>query len=369
VRAAGVHASTDRETVLNASASHLSEVGRHVIAGYVDSSEIKRLIRLGAVGGIFVTARNAEGKSISGLAAEIASLQDEARRHGRPPLIIAADQEGGIVAQLSPPLRKPPRLARALRNITDVSRRWQIAYRVGLNSGRDLARVGVTLNLAPVADLDFGIRNARDHNSRIGERAISSDPAVVADLSSAYCIGLRAAGVGCTLKHFPGLGRVRGDTHVASARLDTSIETLTRTDWLPFESVLKSGHAAVMVGHVSLEELDAGTPASQSSVVVNGVLRGGWAYDGLVLTDDLTMAAAAPKPGGIGPAAVAALNAGNDLLLVTHAVERVYDVLSALLAARNNGSLSAERLDRSSRRITTFAHEIDMVRSGAVSLP
>jgi beta-N-acetylhexosaminidase len=251
-------------------------------------------------------------------------------------------------------LRRPPRLSRALRGVKEPAARRVAAYAIGLTSGRDLARVGVTLNLAPVVDLDHGLRNRKDKHSRIGERAISRDPEDVADVGAGYCAGLATVGVVCTLKHFPGLGRVSADTHVSTARLDTTVDKLAAADWLPFQRVLTRRDVTVMIGHVTLDSLEPGVTASASRVLVSGVLRGAWGFDGLVLSDDLTMTAARRQVGGIGAVAVGALNAGVDVLLVTHATERIYDVLQALLAASDEGALDGATLTRARARIERF---------------
>ena len=338
-----------RDRVLATPAAKLAPIGRHVIVGYRDPTELTRLIALGAVGGVFVTARNAQALSVDELAAEIAGFQATARTYGHPPLIIATDQEGGMIARLSPPLSRPPSLAVLLREMPD----GPLAIRDAADAaGRDLVRVGVTLNFAPVVDLDFGIRNPDDRHSRIGERAISSDPAVVIMAARAYCEGLALHHVICTLKHFPGLGRVSADTHVGSASLATARVELERMDWRPFREVFATTSAAVMVGHVAADALDRSRPASTSRAVID-VLRKDWNFSGLIVTDDLTMAATMNSQSGVGGAAVAAISAGVDLLLVSWDVDQVYSVLDALLRSHAAGQLdgatlaaSAQRLDR-----------------------
>ena len=329
-----------RNNAIATPVTDLAAVGRHVIVGYQDPQELLGLIARGAVGGVFVTARNAASKSVEQLSAEIAGFQTAARDNGFPPLVIATDQEGGFVSRLSPPLPKPQMPSQMIGGVKDAGTLDLAAIRAAAeNAGRDLARVGVTLNFAPVADLNFSIRDSRDRHSRIADRAIARDPAIVGAVARAYCEGLSAAGVQCTLKHFPGLGRVAGDTHLGAARLVASRAELESEDWRPFREVIAATGAAIMVGHASLDAVDASLPASMSPAVIDGVLRDAWKFRGIIVTDDLTMQATSNRAGGTGAAAVAALAAGVDYVLVSYDHAQVYPVLQALLRARAEGKL------------------------------
>src|SRR5262249_12930128 len=140
--------------------------------------------------------------------AELAALQERRRAAGLPPLIVAADQEGGIVAHLAPPLTALPALSTLADLPPDLRQRKAAAF--GRFHGRELAELGVNLNFAPVLDLKPAAgHNLFDRNTLIGQRAIADDPAIVSEIARAYVHGLESVGVGATLKHFPGLGRVR----------------------------------------------------------------------------------------------------------------------------------------------------------------
>ena len=153
-------------------------------------------------------------------------------------------------------------------------------------------------------------RNRLDFHTLIGQRAIATDPAVVGAIASAYVRGLEESGVGATLKHFPGIGRVRTDTHHFSANLDTPVRELEATDWLPFREVLSHSRSAIMVGHVTLTAVDPDRAASHSKRVVEGVIRDKWGYQGVVMTDDLVMGAIYQHD--VCQAVVEAINAGVD---------------------------------------------------------
>ena len=117
--------------------------------------------------------------------------------------------------------------------------------------GRSLSELGVNLNFAPVVDLDHGVSNPNDRYTRIGTRAISSDPKIVADVAGEYCRGLALHGVHCTIKHFPGLGRVFEDTHLDHATLATPADELARSDWLPFRDLMQQKSMFTMLAHVA----------------------------------------------------------------------------------------------------------------------
>ena len=335
----------------------LQRIGRHLIAGYTDHRRIRELIEARAVSGVFITKRNIGRRSAKDVADEIASWQKLRREQGLPPLIIAADQEGGDVSRLSPPLPQMPPLARVIAQAQTDEARRAAARDYGLKQGRELARLGVTLNFAPVVDLNYNIRSRADAHTRIYRRAIGRAPALVSPVADAYCQGLAAAGVACTLKHFPGLGRVAKDTHVAAAKLATPAVELEQSDWVPFRQGPRPSSTLIMVGHVHLASVDPENPASRSRKVVNGIIRQRWKHDGLLVTDDLSMRAAYAGQqrwglGATGSAAVAALNAGVDLVLISFDSDQIYSILSALMLALRDGRLDAEMLAASDQRLS-----------------
>jgi beta-N-acetylhexosaminidase len=206
-----------------------------------------------------------------------------------------------------------------------------------------------------VVDLDHGVINPADRYTRIGERAIAADPRVVTAVAGAYCTALQEAGVHCTLKHFPGLGRVYEDTHMEDASLTASAATLAETDWVPFRTLMHHAGAFTMLGHARLAAVDRDRPASFSRPVVSGLLRGQWQHEGVLVTDDFSMEAAYGADGGIAGASVAALNAGVDLILVSYDPDQFYPSMYAVLQADADGRLQRELLERSDRRLADAA--------------
>jgi beta-N-acetylhexosaminidase len=211
------------------------------------------------------------------------------------------------------------------------------------------------LNFAPVVGLDRGLVNPADRFTCIRQRAISNDPVIVTAAAGAYCDGLHEAGVRCTLKHFPGLGRVFADTHLGGASLEVAPNELAQSDWVPFRALMGRADAVTMLGHVTLTALDPSRPVSFSGPAVASLLRGEWHYRGVLITDDFSMGAVYRSRDGIAEAAVAAINAGVDLVLVSFDTDQFYPVMHGLLTADREGRLQPEALRQSEERLSRAA--------------
>ena len=340
-----------RDQILNADAGRLERVGRHLIVGYRDFSDIKALVEKRLIAGIFITAHNVRRRSAADMKADIDRLQEIRKTQGLPPLIIAADQEGGAVSRLSPPLKRQTTLARLLADLPHDDDRRKAVEAYADVQARELKRIGVTLNFAPVVDLKLNPSNRNDGETRLRARAIAADPYLVAKVAGWYCDTVAASGIMCTLKHFPGLGRVARDTHVSTGDITASGGQLELNDWVPFRRVMSKSNVAVMLGHVRVEELDKTTPASFSRPVVRDLIRNQWGYDGLLVTDDFCMGAVTKSKGGVGAAAVKSLDAGVDLILISDTERHFRSVVSALIAADAESSLDASATGASRNRM------------------
>jgi beta-N-acetylhexosaminidase len=340
-----------RHEVLQADPALLERLGRHVVVGYRDLDELNALIERRAIAGVFLTTRNVRGRDAAAIRQEIAGMQMARRRQGLPELLVMTDQEGGIVSRLSPPLERMPPLSEIVARHPAVAERRAAVRDHAAAQARDLADLGVNVNLAPVVDLDHGVVNPGDRLTRISTRAISADPQIVTEVAEDYCVQLSHQGVRCTIKHFPGLGRVVADTHLESADLALPPGELADTDWLPFRSLMRRHDIIVMLGHARLTAVDAVRPVSFSQPVVGGLLRTDWGYDGLLMTDDFSMGAVTRSPEGIGGGSVEALNAGVDLILVSYDPDQFYLVMYALIDAARGGVLRADALDQSDQRL------------------
>lgn len=340
-----------REEILAADRDSLERIGRHLVVGYHSLAAIRELVEKRAIAGVFITDHNVRGRSAADVKDDIDALQELRKEQALPPLIIAADQEGGTVSRLSPPLKRQKSLARALTGLADDAARREAVETYAETQAGELQRIGVTLNFAPVVDLNFNPANRSDGETRLRWRAIAADPYLVSKVGAWYCDGLAKAGLMCTLKHFPGLGRVSRDTHLASGEIAASEGQLELNDWVPFRRLMSKPNAATMLGHVRVGVIDKSTPASFSKPVIADLIRGRWQYDGLLITDDFSMGAIVRSKTGAGKAAVQSLNAGTDLVLVSYSELHFDAVMSALLAADADGSLGREALSASTARI------------------
>lgn len=334
-----------REEVL-AGSEAMRELGEHFIVGFNDFANLRPLAARGLIGGIYLTRRNLRGRTLGEVAGEIRELQSVRRRAGLPPLIVAADQEGGPVSHLSPLLEPMPPLA----SLVDGGReRGRLAHAYGQRQAEGLARLGVTLNFGPVVDLHPGKQVVpEDRLTGLAGRAIADDPGIVTEIAAGYIDGLASRGIGATLKHFPGLGRVRGETHLHAASLDTPVAALA-SDWQPFRMLAGHTGSAMMLAHVILPEIDARHAASHSAAVVEDLLRGQWGYQGILITDDLNMGAVYDL--GIGRVASEALAAGVDLILISYDPEQYFRAIHAAAAAWRAGDIPPAKLQASHRRL------------------
>ena len=351
-----------REQILAIDADRLARVGQHVIIGFRDFGSLRPLVEKQAITGIFITTHNVAGHTAAQIRDEIDVLQEIRKAQGMPPLIVAADQEGGQVSRLSPPLKKQQSLARALAGSKDDDTRRKIVEDYAAIQASELKRIGVTVNFGPVVDLNLENSKREDGATMLRQRAIAADPYLVTKAAGWYCATLAKSGIMCTLKHFPGLGRVARDTHVASGDISASEGMLELNDWVPFRRLMNRANVATMLGHVRVAAIDKDTPASFSKPVIGQLIRQTWENDGLLITDDFSMGAISGSKDGVGGAAVKSINAGADLILISFSEKYLDPVLSALIRADEEGELDAKLGEASRARIVRILRD---TREGA----
>ncbi|MCC8129010.1 MAG: hypothetical protein LIO51_03620 [Clostridiales bacterium] len=272
-------------------------------------------------------------------------------------LFIAVDEEGGTVARIG---RNSAMGTTSFPNMATVGAQGTgAAYNVGLTIGSEITQFGFNLDFAPVADV-----NTNPDNPVIGSRAFSSDAAEAAELVASAVQGFRDGGILCCLKHFPGHGDTATDSHYGLAETAKTLDELRETEFLPFQAGIDAGAELVMVGHISTPNITGNSvPASLSSYMVTDILRGELGFDGLVVTDSLSMEAITDQYGS-GEAAVLAVQAGVDLLLMP---EDLSAAVSALEGAVGDGTLTESRIDESVLRILTVKLECDIIDINSVS--
>ncbi|GLW33052.1 glycoside hydrolase family 3 protein [Actinoplanes regularis] len=255
------------------------------------------------------------------------------------PLMIGTDQEYGVVTRITDGVTLlPSALAMGAAGKPELT---EAAWRA---AGEELAAMGVTVDFAPVADTLGAAGSAV-----IGSRSYGSDPKANAAQVAAAVRGMQAGGVASALKHFPGHGHTSGDSHDELPVIKQSAAAWRAQDLPPFQAGVQAGAGLVMSGHLDLQAVDKGVAATFSHKVMTGVLRGELKFTGVAITDAMNMAPAKKWPAG--EAAVRALNAGNDMLLMPPDIGAARD---GILAGLKSGALKRERLVEAVTRILTL---------------
>ncbi len=287
------------------------------IAGTELSAEEREILRHPIAGGVILFSRNFESPS------QLRALVDELHRLREPALLVAVDQEGGRVQRFRDGFtRLPPAAWFGRCYDDDPALGLKRAREVGWLMAAELRAAGVDFSFAPVVDLGSGVSQV------IGDRAFHAQPQAVAELAGAWMAGMHEAGMAAVAKHFPGHGNVAEDSHHALPRDHRDPDTILADDLLPFQRLIEGGVEAVMPAHVIYERADPEL-AGFSHFWLGQVLRRQLGFQGVVFSDDLTMAAAGAV-GDYPERARAALAAGCDMVLVCNAPEGAVQVLEAL---------------------------------------
>ena len=308
------------------------------------------------VGGVILFGRNVES------AWQLAELTNGLKdlNGDYTPLFLCVDQEGGRVDRMPPEVDDlPPALD--FGAIADAGARMDACFALGQTLAAQCAAFGFNMDFAPSMDIW-----SNPENTVIGDRAFGTDAATVTGAANEAALGILSGGVIPVAKHFPGHGDTAVDSHYGLPVVDKTLEELEALELRPFRQAIDTtcvygtyGDAAipaVMVAHILMTQLDPDWPASLSHKVVTGLLREELGFDGVVCTDDLTMGALS-ETWGVGEAAVLAVEAGCDLLLVCHGADNLTAARDALLEAADSGRISPERLDESVKRILSLKVE------------
>lgn len=304
------------------------------VSGTEPDYYIEKMIRERNVGGVLLFGYNMQSEPQT--RALVDSLQGLAMdTEPAIPLFVAVDQEGGEVS--SAPWLTPQPAAVEVGGRGDPAEAREIAEQMG----RELKAAGVNTNFAPVVDTGFG--------SAIGSRSYGEDPTLVAQMGAATVEGFRAAGVVPTAKHFPNHGVATVDSHTGLPVVDHEMPTILSYDLPPFRAAVQAEVPMVMMGHLLYPAIDSNLPASLSPNAV-ALLREELDFDGVVVTDDLSMAGAS---GGGSPASasVAAVKAGVDLLVLSSPAREQAAAYDAVVAAVESGEIPEDQIKRSVRRI------------------
>lgn len=274
------------------------------VAGTELTAQERDWLQHDACAGVILFKRNFASKT------QVAELSAAIREAAPRPQLLCVDQEGGRVQRFQDGYSALPALEGFGRiYAADPVRALALAEEHAWLMASEIRATGVDLSFAPVVDLGRG-------NLAIGDRAFSTEPDIVAEFARAYVSGMHSAGMAATIKHFPGHGTVREDTHFDVAVDQRSLDEMRATDLVPFVAGIEAKAEAVMLAHVTYP-LIAPEPAGYSPYWINTILREEMGFRGVVFSDDIGMAAAF-SAGGIKQRIDAHLDAGCDVVLVCH---------------------------------------------------
>lgn len=319
-----------------ASMSQTEKLGQMVMIGIqgtkVDDDSLYMLNQY-HMGGVILFDRNMESpEQVKQLTSDLQAQSNE-----KVPLFIGIDEEGGDVVRMAEKLTPPPS-QKEIGATGDIeqAKTWAI------KTAKSLKDMGINVNFAPVADVGSN-----------DKRSYSTDANTVIDFVRAATKGYQQENIIYSLKHFPGIGKGKVDSHIDSSSIDVAKEILMTEDILPFKTIIDESDPNdyfILVSHLKYLALDEEYPASLSSKIMTDLLRNELGYKGIIITDDMEMGAVA-NHNDFRSIGVNAVKAGADIVLVCHEYEHQQEVYLGLLDAVNNGEISQERIDESIKRI------------------
>ncbi|MCY6369368.1 beta-N-acetylhexosaminidase [Clostridium ganghwense] len=317
------------------------KLGQMIIVGfngYEVNPDFRKLIEDYKIGGVILFERNIQNsKQLLNLNNSIKSINSK----NKLPLFITVDEEGGRIERLPKGSTKFPS-NKVIGRVNDE----KISYEIGKVIGTELKAFGFNMNLAPILDI-----YSNPKNKVIGNRSFGTEPKIVSTLGTATMKGLQDANVISVVKHFPGHGDTNVDSHIGLPVVNYDKQRLDNFELIPFKNAVDKGADAVMTAHIVLPKIDINKkPATLSKKVLTDILRNEWKFNGVIITDDMEMDAIANNY-SIKNAAVEAVKAGADVVLVCHTLEKQIEVLQELKKEVNCGQLSMKRIDESVKRI------------------
>ena len=339
---------------INAIIQHMTldqKLGQMMIVQFVGpdySLDLSTMINQYNVGAVLLFTVNSNIQSKDQLRNVTAQIQ----KNSAIPLVIAIDQEGGRVDRLAS-IDGPHPSATSIGATNDPNK----AMEQGIQDARDLSSYGFNLNLAPVVDVN------NVFNDQLYHRTFGDNPTIVTRMAGAYLRGLQRSGkVLGALKHFPGLGDVVNDPHISVPRLTRSLSGLQSIDWAPYRLLIQQGNVhVVLVTHEIVTSVDNTQPSSLSYKLVTGILRNQLGFQGVIMTDSLTMEGITAF---FSPAQASALavEAGSDLLMGARSPNEVGAMINGIKQAINAGQISQQRIDESVYRILMLKYQMGLLQ-------
>jgi beta-N-acetylhexosaminidase len=320
------------------------KLGQLILVEYLgqdyQDSGLQEMISQQFVGGFMYQESNHNFEAPYDKAGKVRAFSQRAMQDARIPLLIATDQEGGLVNRLRTFHGDLPS-AQQMAASGDP----QVALQQGEQAAKWMQELGINADLAPVVDV-------HTVNPPVLEsRMFGSNPQTVATYAGAYLQGLQSNGVMGCLKHFPGLGAISSDPHVGLPTVKRSMADLEKIDLAPYKTMIQQDHPAmIMSTDVLMPAIDPELPAELSAKASDGLLRGDLGYDGVVITDGLYMQGISER-WSLSEAAVMAIEAGGDLIEGPYTTAQVAEVVVALKQAIQKGQITMPRVDQSVQRI------------------
>lgn len=310
------------------------------IDGYSVDDTAKQLITDKKVGGVILFKNNiSNSNQLLQLINDIKGINST----NKIPIFISVDQEGGRVNRLPSEIKSLPS-----NEIIGNKNDNKLAYDIGKNIGYALGSFGFNMDFAPVLDV-----NSNPNNTVIGDRSFSNDKDKVASLGASEINGFKDSNIISVAKHFPGHGDTATDSHYALPIINKTLDELKSVEFVPFKKSIEEKVPAIMVSHILMPQIDANNPASMSKTIITDILRKDLKFDGLIVTDDMTMGAVTNDL-DITTACINAINAGADLLLVCHGYDNEINVINAIKDSINNEIISIDTINKSVYRILSL---------------
>ena len=310
------------------------------IDGYSVDDTAKQLITDKKVGGVILFKNNiSDSNQLLQLINDIKGINST----NKIPIFISVDQEGGRVNRLPSEIKSLPS-----NEIIGNKNDNKLAYDIGKNIGYALGSFGFNMDFAPVLDV-----NSNPNNTVIGDRSFSNDKDKVASLGASEINGFKDSNIISVAKHFPGHGDTATDSHYALPIINKTLDELKSVEFVPFKKAIEEKVPAIMVSHILMPQIDANNPASMSKTIITDILRKDLKFDGLIVTDDMTMGAVTNEL-DITTACINSINAGADLLLVCHGYDNEINVINAIKDAVNNGIISIDTINSSVYKILSL---------------
>ena len=325
------------------------KIGQLIIVGKegleINEDDIHQ-IENNKVGGFIFFSRNVDNEN------QVLNLLNELKNSNssnKIPLFLSIDEEGGAVSRLSQIYGKLP----TAKKLGEKSNQ-ELSFEYGKILGLSLKKLGFNLDFAPVLDI-----NSNPKNPIIGDRAYGNTVEKVVENDISVMDGIHSEGIISSVKHFPGHGDTSVDSHLDLPRIDKSLDELENLELYPFKEAINKDADMIMVAHILFPQLDDKYPASMSGQIINKLLREKLNFNGVIVSDDITMGAITENY-SIGKGAIEFLKSGGDIILVCHEADNPSIVLDAIKMGIEEGEVSIDEIDKKVYRILSLKDKYNL---------